>query len=266
MKANALLDQFKQPETVENVLELARVASGIQVAASPRITVNPVEAGRPHPSFRLDAVYTLKAGDRTATFEQTYAKGHETQPAKSAANGFLIANTRLQRDLKRLRQAGVRCDAVPFVLSELLPGVDLNEFEPCRPYTIGQFAILAGIGVPVSVAMTTSFKKVTLKDGRPGLELCAHYTFRLRGREYQVESHHGRFAEGAGQAEVDRLRKEALDYLHTEEQHNLRRVGVEIEMGPLWPDEKATGPRLAAVGPQPSGQPGKPVKSSLGAA
>lgn len=264
MNANSLLDQSNLPETVEEVLELARVASGIQVAASPRITVNPVEAGRGRPSFRLDTVYTVKVGDYTVTFEKTYAKGHETTPPPAAANGFLIANTRMQRDQMRLRRAGVRCDAIPFVLAELLPEVDLEEFEPRKPYTINQFAILASIGVPITASMNTFFQKVTLKDGQPGRELCALYTFRHGGREYQVESHHGCFAEGVSAAEIDQLREEARAYLHTEEQHNLRRVGVEIEMGPLWKDEKAL--RLEAVGPQPSGTASQSAKSTLGAA
>jgi hypothetical protein len=252
MKTEALMNQIQPAESVEDVLELARFGPGVQATIRPRLDQNPVEPGRLYPSFRLAAVFTVKAGARTASFEKTYAKGHEVQPAKAAANGFLIANTRMQRDVKRLRQAGVKCDVVPFVLSQLLPGTDLSEFEPRRPYYLNQFAILASIGVPIQVSMTTGLRRVTLRDGRPGQELCAFYTIHCQSQDYQLETHHGCFPQGADKKLVDRLREQAENYLFTEEQHNFRRVGVEIQMGPLWKDEKSVRLLLAPQDPQSS--------------
>lgn len=251
MKTKALMDQIKLPENVEEVLELSRYGAGVQATIRPQLYQNQIEPERIYPSFRLCAVFTVSAGARTTSFEKTYAKGHEVLPPTAAANGFLIANTRMHRDVKRLRQAGVKCDVVPFVLSELLPGTDLGEFEPRKPFSLNQFAILDSIGVPIKVSMTTYLRDVTLKDGQPGKELCALYTIQYQGQEYQIETHHGRFPQGADKKVIDQLREEARHYLQTEEQHNLRRGGVEIQMGPLWKDEKDIRLSLAPVSAEP---------------
>lgn len=263
MKNQALISELKPPESVEEVLSLARYAPGVQVAIRPRLTLEQINPGRLYPAFRLHASFTVSMGGKTTSFEKTYAKGHEVAPPKAAANGFLIANTRLHREVRRLRQVGVKCEVEIFVLSELLPGTDLSELLPRPPYYLNQFAILASIGAPIQVAMTTQIRRVGEEKGAAVYELCALYSIHCRDRDYRLETHHGRFREGTGVKQVAKLREQALQYLEREEQYNLRRVDVNILMGPLWPELQGSQPSPVRAVAEAEAKKSDPARLSL---
>ncbi len=236
MRDGAITDQLVAPESVEEVLALSRYGAKMEVEAKPRLVQNELEPGRKHPSCKLCATFSVKSGGKTAEFEKTYAKGHEIAPPTAAANGFIIANTRMNRDVKKLKKAGVKCVAAPFVLSELLAGTDLAEFEPTKPYHLDQFGILAGIGVPVQVSMTTCTSSVE-ENGADLHELRAIYSVYCRGEQYRIEIAHGRFTKKDDQSKVARVHEVALHRLSLE-QRKLRRVGVEIDTDLSWRPEQ----------------------------
>jgi len=233
MRNGKIMEQMDSPKNVEDILGLARYGAGVLATIKPRFHKNHLEPGRKHPSFRLDAIYSVKIGGRTSTFEKTYAKGHEVTPPKSAANGFMIANTRLHRDVKKLKKSGVKCEVYPFILAEFLPETDTTELEPRRPYFLDQFAILASIGIPVDISMTTDTRRFIGDKGEIIHELYAVYAIHCRDEDYLIETRHGQFLEGADEKTVDRVH-EVARYRLEMEQHKLRRVGVEINMGLPW--------------------------------
>jgi len=228
MKKRTIMDQIELPTSVDELSALARYGAEVNVAVRPRLTKTPIEPGRRHPSFQLSASFTVKVEGWTASFEKTYAKGHEVAPPAAAANGFVIANTRLHRDLKQMWRAGVKCEVEPFVMSKLLPGSDLSGFEPKKPYSLDQFAVLASIGVPVRISMTTHTRELKREQGKAEHELYAVYSIHCLGGQYQIETRHGTFSEDDDQKTRDRVYEVAEHRLEME-QHKLKRVGVEIE-------------------------------------
>jgi hypothetical protein len=233
MKKQSIIAHLEGPNSVEEVVGLARYGAAVKVTVRPRLYKNPVEPGRKHPWFKLCGMFTVRVEGKTAVFEKTYCSGHEVAPPPAAANGFVIANTRLMRDVSSLTRAGVKCEVEPFVLAELLPGTDLAGFAPRKPYSLDQFAILASIGVPVRVSMITNTRRMS--DGKGGVlaELYAVYSIHCRGEDYEIETRHGGFKEGADPKVMDRA-YEVAAYRLDMEQHKLRRVGVGIDMGRPW--------------------------------
>jgi hypothetical protein len=246
MKKQSIVAHIEGPNNVEELMALARYGSSVKVSVRPRLYKNVIEPGRKYPSFKLCGLFTARIEGNTAVFEKTYCSGHEIAPAQAAANGFVIANTRLHRDVSSLTRSGVKCEVEPFVLAELLPGTDLACFEPRKPYGLDQFAILASIGVPVKLSMITNTRRVD--DGKGGSvnELYAVYSIHCSGQDYQIETRHGAFIEGADQKVMDRAYEVAL-YRLDMEQHKLRRVGVEIDMGRPWSGRGESKGSLALI-------------------
>jgi len=233
MRKERIMDRIEPLTSVEEVIALARYGAKVQVKITPRLYTGKKMVQRKNASFRLTAAYSVIIGSKTSRFEKTYAKGHEISPLNAAANGFVIANTRLHRDVKKLRLSGVKCEVVPFILTELLPGTDISKFEPRKPFFLDQFGILAGIGIPVNISMTTDTRQTTDEKGKTVYELYAVYSIHCLGKEFLVETRHGRFAEGAGDKIINRVLEVAIYRLELE-QRKLRRVGVEISMGQPW--------------------------------
>ncbi len=226
MSDRGIWKRHGRPESVEDILTLTRGQEHIEVLVRPSlITRSQTKKGA---GFELSAFYTVTVNDETARFEKTYSSGHSLRSLREAAMSFVIANTRLNSDLKRLDTAGAAINAVPFSLPALLPGTDVSEFMPQKPYHLEHFYELAGIGEPLHIYVSESIDPA---DG--GEDLRAVYTAHYGGQTYEINKTYGHVSQGASHEQ----RRHEIDMSYHRmimDQRKLRRLGVYIESEHVW--------------------------------
>jgi len=226
MSNRSIWRRLGRPESVEDVLTISQGMEHVEVLVRPSlITRSQAKKGA---GFELSAFYTVTVDDESARFEKTYSSGHSLRSLREAAMSFVIANTRLNSDLQRLGARGIAINAVPFSLPALLPGTDVSEFMPVKPYNLEQFYVLAGIGEPLHIEVSEK----TLESG-DGEDLQAVYKVHYRGNTYEMQKTYGHVPADASDAEK-RSEIETSYQRMVMDRRKLRRLGVYIESEHQW--------------------------------
>ncbi len=229
MKEDAIWVQVSKPESVQDVLALAESGAKVKTIIRPSLSGRSLVKSGSEDLFELSAFFSVECGYIKVRFEKTYASGHQLKPVRRAAMAFLIANVRLQNDIEALTAAGVECDHVPFSLTALIPGADLGQFAPKPPYSLEDFAIIAGIGEPVDILLT----KLVKEDEKGERQYIARYDVICHGLDYTIEKLHATLARDAGAEAVKRSRAVAAQRLDLE-QRKLIRLGTPILTTGNW--------------------------------
>lgn len=228
MSNRSIWTRLDRPESVEDILTLTSSPEHVEVLVRPSLITRSQARKGDKNGFELSAFYTVTVNRENARFEKTYSSGHSLRSLREAAMSFVIANTRLNSDLKRLYTAGAAINAVPFSLPALLPGTDISGFMPKTPYNLDQFYLLAGIGEPLHLEVK---EKIGNADG--GEDLKAEYTAHYGGREYRMTKSYGHLPADA--TEADKRHETEMAYQRMiMDQRKLRRLGVYMESEHLW--------------------------------
>ncbi len=229
MSNNIMWVRLGKPESVEDIVSLASCKARVEVIVRPSLITR--NQGRPGDlyNFDLSAFYTVTVNHINARFEKTYSRGHPFKPLRKAAMSFVIANTRLNSDLAKLKKAGAEINALPFTITGLIPNSDVAEFAPVYPYNLDQFYVLAGVGEPMEISVSEKVKE--RDDGAQ--ELLARYTIYCHDLEYTLEHSHGVIPKDASHEQREKVLDTAYERLIME-QRKLRRLGVPFTSNRGW--------------------------------
>ena len=149
---------FQHPSRISDLVMAKR--HGLEVTCQPHFDVIPVNflhRENPFQAYVFLCKFEGKVGEREYSFRKCYARGCPHNLCPHVSQAVMIANRYLQRDYRKLRDAGIDVQERLFTLEEMLVKFDEHKETQDPTLTIDDYINIAKEGNKVSVNINLEY-------------------------------------------------------------------------------------------------------------